>query len=436
MDRVIEPARRLRGTVAVAGDKSISHRAAILNALAEGDAEVRNFLPGEDCRSTLAVLRALGVQSSLGEEDGAPLLRISGRGLDGLREPAAVLDCGNSGTTMRLLCGVLAGQPFHSVLDGDASLRARPMRRIVEPLRQMGARVDGRDDGALAPLAVRGGGLHGVRYRLPVASAQTKSAILLAALFADAETVVEEPQPTRDHSERMLAAMGAQIGREGPAIRLTPGARLTPLSMRIPNDISAAAFWMVAAAIHPDAELRLTGVGVNPTRSGIIDVLRQMGADLAIEEEREVGGEPVADIVVRSSRLSGVEVGGAVIPRLIDEVPALAVAAAFAEGTTVVRDAQELRVKESDRIATVASQLAAMGAVISEHDDGIVIEGARRLRGARVASHGDHRLAMALAVAALSADGQTRLSDAEVVAISYPDFWSCLQRLSSTDGGG
>jgi 3-phosphoshikimate 1-carboxyvinyltransferase len=438
MDRVIAPVRRLRGTIAVPGDKSISHRAAILNALAEGDAEVHNFLPGDDCRSTLSVLRALGVESALDTDGETPVLRISGRGLDGLREPSGVLDCGNSGTTMRLICGVLAGQPFHSVLDGDASLRMRPMRRVIEPLRLMGAHVDGRDDGALAPLSVRGGELHGVRYRLPVASAQTKSAILLAALFADEDTIVEELEATRDHTERMLAAMGAVIGREGPAIRLTPGARLEPLSMRVPNDISAAAFWMVAAAVHPDAEVRLTGVGTNPTRSGIIDVLREMGADLSVEEERQIGGEPVADIVVRSSRLTGITVGGEMIPRLIDEVPALAVAAAFASGTTTIRDAQELRVKESDRIATVVSQLQAMGAMIEERDDGMVIEGrtsGASLRGATTDSHGDHRLAMAIAIAALAAEGETRLSDAEAVSISYPEFWSCLERLSGTDGG-
>ncbi|HYM15734.1 MAG TPA: 3-phosphoshikimate 1-carboxyvinyltransferase, partial [Dehalococcoidia bacterium] len=288
--RTVAPARRLRGTIAVPGDKSISHRAAMLNALADGEAVVQNFLAGDDCRSTLGVLRALGVAWSLDESGEAPVLHIGGGG--GLREATDVLGCGNSGTTMRLISGILSGQPFHSTLTGDASLRSRPMARVTAPLREMGARIDGREDGRFAPLSIRGGGLHGICYRLPVASAQVKSALLLAGLFAAGETVVEEPERSRDHTERMLAAMGARIGREGPAVRIAPGGRLRPLSLRVPNDISAAAFWMVAAAIHPDAEVRLTGVGIDETRAGVIDVLRSMGADLSVEEERQVGGEP------------------------------------------------------------------------------------------------------------------------------------------------
>ncbi len=424
----VRPARRLRGEVAVPGDKSISHRAAILNALASGEAVVQNFLAGDDCLSTLRVLGALGVETDLEEAEGT--LHIRGRGLDGLREPDDVLDCGNSGTTMRLMAGVLAGQPFLSVLTGDASLRARPMARVLEPLRAMGARVDGRDGGRLAPLSVRGGGLRGVRYQLPVASAQVKSAVLLAALFAEGETVVEEPGPARDHTERMLAAMGAAVEREGPAVRLTPGRPLVPLSLRVPNDISAAAFWMVAAAVHPDAEVRLAGVGLNPTRAGVIDVLREMGADIAIEEERTVGGEPVGDIVVRSSRLRGIEIGGELVVRAIDEVPALAVAAAFAEGTTTVRDAQELRVKESDRIATVVAELRRLGVRAEERDDGMVVEGGG-VSGGAADSHGDHRLAMALGVAGLAAATEVRVHNAEAVRISYPGFWRELARLSA-----
>jgi 3-phosphoshikimate 1-carboxyvinyltransferase len=423
----VGPARTLRGTVAVPGDKSISHRAAMLNALADGDAVVHNFLAGDDCLSTLSVLRALGVETTLGDDG---VLHVRGVGLDGLREAGDVLDCGNSGTTMRLMSGVLAGQDFLSVLSGDASLRTRPMARIVKPLRQMGARIDGRDGGRLAPLSIRGGGLHGIRYALPEASAQTKSAILLAGLFAAGDTIVEEQQPSRDHTERMLAAMGARIGREGPAVRLTPGARLAPLSMRVPNDISAAAFWMVAAAIHPDAELRLTGVGMNPTRTGIIDVLRAMGADIAVEEERQVAGEPAADIVVRSSRLQGATIEGAMIPRLIDEIPVIAVAAAFAEGTTVIRDASELTVKESNRIASTVSQLAALGAAITEQPDGMTIEGGGGLHVGSVESFADHRLAMALAVAGLVASGDVRIRGAEAVAISYPDFWTHLSQVT------
>jgi 3-phosphoshikimate 1-carboxyvinyltransferase len=432
MDRTIAPARRLRGTITVPGDKSISHRAAILNALARGEATVQNFLTGEDCLSTLRVLSALGVQTQLDTSGDTPILQVTGAGLVGLREPADVLECGNSGTTMRLMCGVLAGQPFHSILTGDESLRSRPMARVTNPLREMGARVDGRGDGSLAPLSLRGGGLHGIHYRLPVASAQTKSAILLAGLFAEGETVVEEPEASRDHTERMLAAMGARIEREGPAVRLTPGGELEPLSLRIPNDISAAAFWMVAATVHPDAELRLTGVGVNPTRSGIIEALREMGADIAVEEERGVGGEPVGDIVVRSSELHGIPVEGDIIPRLIDEVPALAVAAAFATGRTEIRDARELRVKESDRITAVASQLSRLGVTIEELDDGMVIEGGHGIEGGDVASFGDHRLAMALAITGLAAKNPVRLSDSAAVSISYPMFWEHLQQVSDS----
>jgi 3-phosphoshikimate 1-carboxyvinyltransferase len=429
-ERTVKPARRLRGTIAVPGDKSISHRAAMLNALADGEATVQNFLAGEDCLSTLSVLRELGVESQLDESGDAPVLWIRGVALHRLVEPSAVLDCGNSGTTIRLMSGILAGQPFHSVLSGDASLRTRPMARVTGPLREMGARIDGREDGRFAPLAIRGGGLHGIRYRMPVASAQVKSSILLAGLFAEGDTIVEEPEPTRDHTERMLAAMGARISREGPAVRLKPGWPLAPLSMRVPNDISAAAFWMVAASIHPDAEVRLTGIGMNPTRTGIIDVLHAMGADLAAEEERQVAGEPVADIVVRSSRLHGTRVDGEVIPRLIDEVPALAVAAAFADGTTDVSGAAELRVKESDRIATTVSQLAALGISIHEREDGMTIEGGRGLSGGNVQSFGDHRLAMALAAGALAGAGDVRIADADAVAISYPAFWEHLRQLS------
>jgi 3-phosphoshikimate 1-carboxyvinyltransferase len=428
--RTVQPARRLRGTVAVPGDKSISHRAAMLNALADGRATVRNFLPGDDCRATLTVLRELGVRWVLDERGDTPTLEIEGVGMSGLREPAAVLDCGNSGTTMRLMSGLLSGQPFHSVLSGDASLRTRPMARVTAPLREMGAHIDGRDDGRLAPLAIRGGGLHGVRYRLPVASAQVKSAVLFAGLFAEGETIVEEPEPTRDHSERMLAAMGAQIGREGPAIRVQPGVQLAPLSLRVPNDLSAAAFWMVAAALHPDAEVRLTGVGINPTRSGVIEILRAMGADLSVEEERQVAGEPVADLVVRSSKLTGTEIAGDQVRSAMDEVPALAVAAAFAEGRTEVREASELRVKESDRVTSVASQLSALGVEVEERPDGLVIDGGGGVRGGTVHSSGDHRLAMALAVAGLASRGGVTIDDAECVSVSYPAFWTHLEQLS------
>ena len=427
--RTVRPASRLRGTIAVPGDKSISHRAAILNALAEGDAVIRNFLPGEDCLSTLGVLEALGVSTELEGEGADTTLNVHGVGLRGLREPHDVLDCGNSGTTMRLMAGVLSGQPFGSVLTGDDSLRSRPMARVVEPLREMGATIDGREGGRFAPLSIRGGGLRGITYRTPMASAQVKSAVLLAGLFAEGDTTVIEPEATRDHTERMLDAMGVRLQREGSVVRINPADGLAPLPMRVPNDISAAAFWIVAAVTHPDAELRLTGVGLNPTRTGILDALREMGADLSVEEERVVGGEPVGDIVARSSRLQAASFSGEIVLRMIDEIPALAVAAAHAEGTTTIADARELRVKESDRIATVASELRALGVRVEERDDGMTIDGGG-IDGGGTRSHGDHRLAMAMAVAGLNARGDVRIDGAEAVSVSYPEFWSHLEGLT------
>ena len=416
----------------VPGDKSISHRAAILNALASGPASVHNFLTAEDCLATLDCLRALGVYWRLDEQEAEVTLKVEGVGLTGLREPEDVLDARNSGTTMRLLAGLLAGQPFLSLLTGDASLRSRPMARIVTPLREMGAQVWARAGDSCAPLAIRGGRLRGICYRSPVASAQVKSALLLAGLFAEGETTVEEPATSRDHSERMLAAMGADLRREGPAVRLAPPSQpLEPLSLRVPGDLSAAAFWMVAAALHPDAEVSLPGVGLNPTRTGLIDVLRRMGADIEVGEEHIVGGEPVADIIVRSSSLTGTVVEGDLLPRLIDEVPVLAVAAALARGPTVIRDAGELRVKESDRLATVAAELRRLGARLEERPDGLVIEGGARLRGAAVDSHGDHRLAMVLAAAGLLAEGETVVAGSEAAAVSYPGFWRDLEALIS-----
>jgi 3-phosphoshikimate 1-carboxyvinyltransferase len=428
MSRTVSRPAKLRGTIRPPGDKSISHRAALLNAVASGPATVRGFLPSDDCRSTLECLRALGVRWQLDDGDGGATLHIEGVGLAGLREPDDVLDAGNSGTTLRLLSGLLAGQPFLSIITGDASLRTRPVDRVVEPLRQMGAALDAREGGRLPPLTVRGGGLRGIRYRLSVASAQVKSAVLLAGLFAGGETVVEEPVATRDHTERMLRAMGADLEREGPGIRLRPPSTLQPLEMAVPGDISSAAFWLVAAAVHGDAELHLANVGVNPTRSGLLDVLSMMGANVYVGEHRTIGEEPVADLTVRSSRLAGTEVGGDVIPRLIDELPALAVAAAFAEGVTVVRDAGELRHKESDRIAALVRQLGALGAEIQERPDGFIVQGGAGLRGAAVDGASDHRLTMALAIAGLVAEGETVIADPEAVAVSYPQFWDDLER--------
>jgi len=430
MRKTIRSPRRLRGSIEAPGDKSISHRAAILNAIARGEALVENFQGGADCLATLRCLRALGVKL---DWDGQGTLRIQGGGRFGLRESADVLNAGNSGTTMRLLAGLLAGQPFFSVLTGDASLRSRPMERVVEPLRAMGTRIQGRAGGTRPPLAIEGGSLRGIRYRLPVASAQVKSALSLAALYGEGETVLEEPAPSRDHTERMLRAMGAEVvGGEGDGLRISPQQReLTPLSLRVPGDISAAAFWMVAAAAHPDAEIRLTGVGVNPSRSGIIEALASMGASIALEGERTWGCEPVADIAVRSSSLRGTVIEGSLIPRLIDEIPVLAVAASLAEGETAIHQAGELRLKESDRIRTTVLELRRLGASIRELPDGMAIQGVGCLKGGACGSHGDHRLAMTLAVAGLLAQGETVVRGAEASCISYPSFWHHLEELSS-----
>jgi 3-phosphoshikimate 1-carboxyvinyltransferase len=425
----ITPPRRLRGTIEIPGDKSISHRAVIFNAIAEGNARITHFLTGADCRSTIACIRVLGVRV---ERDG-DAVQVYGAGLHGLQEPADLLDCGNSGTTLRLLTGLLAGQAgLFAVLSGDESLRARPQKRIVEPLRALGAVLDGRRGGDRAPIAVRGAALAGGAYELPIASAQVKSALLLAALAGNGPLTLTGRTDGRDHTERMLAAMGIDITVQGRTITLFPPAHPVfpyPLSLRVPGDPSSAAFWWVAAAIHPDAELTTTGVGLNPTRTGALDVLRQMGADITVSNERTEGAEPVGDVTVRSSALHGATIGGALIPRLIDELPILALAAASAAGDTLIKDAAELRAKESDRVETVAAGLDAMGATVEPTVDGMGISGGRGLRGAVLASHGDHRLAMAWAVAGLVATGETRVDGAEVADVSYPGFWETFSAI-------
>lgn len=429
MDLQIKPARTLRGTVAVPGDKSISHRAVMLGALAEGETVIENFLPGEDCLSTIDCFRKLGVEIT-GPEDG--VVRVRGCGLYGLAEPKDILDAGNSGTTMRLMLGILAGQPFFSVITGDPSLRRRPMARVARPLVLMGAWIDGRQNGNLAPLAVRGGGLKPVDFSSPVASAQVKSAVLLAGLFAAGETAVTEPHRSRDHTERMLRQFGAAVDVSGNTVRVKGGPRLAGRKVTVPGDISSAAFLMVAAAGIPGSDLTLAGVGVNPTRDGIIEVLREMGAGIELLNPREEGGEPVADIRVRyAGKLSGVSVGGETIPRLIDEIPALAVAAALAEGRTEIRDAAELKVKESDRIATVAGLLAGFGAAVEELPDGLLVQGGRPLEGCVCESHGDHRIAMAAAVAGLLAAGETVVRGAECIDVSFPGFPGVLENIQA-----
>ena len=426
-ERVVKRPPSLRGEVTPPGDKSISHRAAILGSLGRERIEVERFSPASDCSHALSCLRALGVEVRRRGE------KVAIRGVwdKGFSEPKQVLHAGNSGTTMRLLAGLLAAQPFLSILTGDSSLRSRPMDRVIRPLRLMGAQIWGRGGDSLPPLAIRGTKLRGIEYRLPVPSAQVKSAILLAGLFAEGETAVIEEVPSRDHTERMLRAAGARISREGECIRISPLSN--PLSLPsplvVPGDMSSAAFWIVAAALHPDAEIRIKGVGINPTRTGLIEVLREMGANIRVENERMEGFEPVADLVVSSSSLRGVEVGGEIIPRLIDEIVVLAVAASVASGRTVIRNAAELRVKETDRIAHTASELSKMGAKIEPLPDGFIIEGVPRLRGAICRSYGDHRLAMALAIAGLVAEGETIIKDSEVVKVSYPSFWEDLDKL-------
>ncbi len=429
--RVSRPAR-FAGELTVPGDKSISHRALILNAMADGTAHVTGLSNGEDVLSTMGCLQGMGVEISGTDRPGD--YSVIGRGAI-LEEPSDVLDAGNSGTSMRLLSGLLAAQPFMSVLTGDSSLRTRPMGRIVEPLMQMGARIMGRRNGALAPLVIRGGSLQGIEYDLPVASAQVKSCIMLAGLSADADTVIHQPALSRDHTERMMTAMGATVKENGLALSISPGG-LQAVDIAVPGDISSAAFWIVAALCHPNSRVMVTGVGLNPSRTGIIDALRAMGAGdgLQLLNERTEGGEPVADVLAKSTDLQGTEIGGDMIPRILDEVPILAVAACFAAGETVIRDAGELRVKESDRIATTVLELSRLGADIQALDDGMLIRGTGRFTGTACQSHGDHRLAMALAICGLLADGDTSVGGAADASVSYPDFWEHLELLANGEG--
>lgn len=419
----------LRGRVQIPGDKSISHRALMLGALAEGETQIQGLLLGEDPCSTASCFQAMGAEIS---ELNTERVRVQGIGLGNLREPVDVLNAGNSGTTLRLMLGILASHPdrFFTVT-GDSSLRSRPMSRVVKPLQQMGAQIWGRQGGSLAPLAVQGQALKPTHYHSPIASAQVKSCILLAGLMTEGQTTVTEPALSRDHSERMLRAFGAELSvdPETKSVTVTGPARLRGQTVIVPGDISSAAFWLVAGAIVPGSELWVENVGVNPTRTGILEALEMMGADITLENQRIVAGEPVADLHVRHSALKACEIKGDIIPRLIDEIPILAVAAAFAQGTTVIRDAEELRVKESDRIAVMAAQLNQMGAQVTELPDGLEITGGVPLKGAEVDSHTDHRIAMSLAIAALNATGSTTIHRAEAAAISYPNFTSTLQQI-------
>ncbi|MDW8107342.1 MAG: 3-phosphoshikimate 1-carboxyvinyltransferase [Armatimonadota bacterium] len=428
----ISPARRIRGVWRPPGDKSITHRAVILGTLARGTTEVRHFLEADDCLRTLQMAQQLGAQA---ERVGEAHWRITGLGGETLREPTEVLDAGNSGTTARLMAGVLASYPIFSVLTGDASLRRRPMRRIVEPLRQMGAQIDGRENASRLPLSIRGDDLRGIRYLTPVASAQVKSCLLLAGLNAHGTTEITEPSLSRDHTERMLRAFGAALETHlNPAgmycVRLRGKQRLEAQSLTIPGDFSSAAFWIAAALMLPGSDLVVEGVGVNQTRTGLLQALAQAGVHLEWSAVDEQAGEPTATLRVRSQPLGSMRVGGALIPTLIDEVPILALLATQAEGETEIRDAAELRVKESDRIEAITTELRKMGAEIEALPDGLRVRGVTPLRGAHVCSHGDHRIAMTLAIAGLIArEGETIVEDIECVQTSFPEFERLLHTL-------
>lgn len=415
----------LRGELTVPGDKSISHRSVMFGALAQGRTEVRHFLNGADCLSTIACFRQMGIEI---EQDGTDVT-IYGKGLDGLRAPSGVLDAGNSGTTVRLMSGILAGQPFSSVITGDASICRRPMSRIMQPLSMMNASIASQQDNGCAPLEIHPSSLKGIHYQSPVASAQVKSCVLLAGLYADSKTSVTEPVVSRNHSELMLRYFGADIVSDGTTAGISPRPLLTGQSISVPGDISSAAYFIAAALLVPGSEVLLRNVGINPTRDGMLHVCQAMGADITLLNTDFSGAEPCADLLVRSSSLHGTVIEGAIIPTLIDELPVLAVLAAFADGTTVIRDAAELRVKESDRIAVMTDNLTAIGCNVHAEDDGMIIQGGSALHGAVIDSKKDHRIAMSFAVAALACDGEMEIRDSECVTISYPGFYQDLQKL-------
>jgi len=429
LDRVeLNKAKRLKGEFSPPPDKSLSHRAVIFSSLSKGKSIIRNFLKAEDPVSTMNAFRALGVEI----DDKGDHIIVNGRGIHGLNEPLNVIDCGNSGTTIRLLSGVLAGNPFFSVLTGDESLRSRPMGRVIIPLKQMGAEIMARAENKYPPLAIQGRQLHRIKYTLPVASAQLKSAILLAGLYADGETEITEPAKSRDHTERMLPAFGAEILVDGLSVRIKGGTELHGMEVQVPGDFSSAAFFIVGALLIKDSEILIRDVGINPTRTGLIGILREMGANIEIRSMKDSTGEPIADIYCKSgTELKAVEITGEKIPALIDEFPILCVAATQASGTTIIRGAEELRIKESDRIRSMATELKKMGAEIEEFKDGLRITGRTELRGATLESYGDHRIAMALSVAAVIAEGKSIIQGVSSVNISFPGFFEILRRLTS-----
>ena len=415
----------LHGEITIPGDKSISHRAVMFGSLAEGTTEVTGFLRGADCLSTIDCFRRLGISI----EDKGEQILIHGKGLHGLSAPDQILDAGNSGTTTRLISGILSGQTFETTLTGDASIQKRPMGRIMEPLNQMGASITSLSGNGCAPLRIDGRPLHGIHYTTRVASAQVKSSILLAGLYADAPTSVTEPALSRNHSELMLNFFGAEVKTEDTTATIQPEPKLAGQKVQVPGDISSAAYFIAAGCITPDSEILIKNVGTNPTRDGILRVCEMMNADVTRLHENADSGEPTADLLVRTSSLKGCTIEGALIPTLIDELPVIAVMACFAEGTTVIRDAAELKVKESDRIAVMTENLTAMGARVTATDDGMIIEGGHPLHGAVIDSHLDHRIAMSFAIAALNADGETEIQGADCVNISYPEFYRDLLKI-------
>ncbi|MFL6557242.1 MAG: 3-phosphoshikimate 1-carboxyvinyltransferase [Bacillus sp. (in: firmicutes)] len=416
---------RLIGKITIPGDKSISHRSVMFGSIAHGETKVTNFLPGEDCLSTISCFRKLGV--TIEESDGE--LRIIGKGFDGLTEPNEVLDVGNSGTTIRLLMGILAGRPFFSSLVGDESIGKRPMTRVTNPLMEMGARLDGRKNGSFTPVSIRGGGLKPITYELPVASAQVKSAIILAGLQADGQSTIIEPEETRDHTERMIIKFGGQIDKDNKKIKVNGGQKLTAATIQVPGDISSAAFFLVAGAVLPESEIVLKNVGLNPTRTGIIEVMKKMGADLEIVQNEESSFEPFGDLIIKTSNLIGTVIEGDLIPKLIDEIPIIALLATQAEGKTIIKDAEELKFKETNRIDTVVQELKKLGARIEATEDGMIIYGKSKLHGGTVSSHGDHRIGMMLAIAALLCKDEAELENPEAISVSYPNFFSHLNSL-------
>ncbi|SER13136.1 3-phosphoshikimate 1-carboxyvinyltransferase [Gracilibacillus ureilyticus] len=417
--------KKLRGTITVPGDKSISHRAVMFGSLAKGKTTITNFLAGEDCLSTIEAFEAMGVKITRNNQT----VVVESDGIKGLKEPMEPINLGNSGTTARLLMGILSALPYHFTLYGDPSLTKRPMDRITNPLREMGAKIDGRGNGKFLPIAVRGSNLKPIHYNTPMKSAQVKSGVLLAGLLTDGKTTVVEDTKTRDHTENMLKAFGADIAVEGNAVTVNGNQPLSACDIEVPGDISSAAFFLVAAAITQDSEVKIENVGLNPTRTGIIDVLELMDVDISIKEKRTIGGEPIGDIVVKSSKPKAATIEGDIIPRIIDEIPVIALLATQAEGTTIIKDAEELKFKETDRIESVVQTLKALGAEIEPTSDGMIIQGNARLKGAETNSYGDHRIGMMISVASLLIDEKVELNDEQCIAVSYPTFFEDLDKL-------